>query len=248
MSQANSNSLRRWRRRLQALRNSPLHPQWLLSSGVTEERLSTMRGLVVDIGCASQRLRPLLHESVRYLALDYPATGAADYAARPEIWADAQRLPLASGSCDAVLLVHVLEHVAEPSRALEEAIRILKPGGILCAETPLFYPLHDLPNDYLRPTPPALRNWLDGAGLQIEHLETDNSAVATAALLGNLALSQQIAQWLDRPSPASLLLPFAVALIPIINLLGKLLSFAAHGNDFLPHRVTVVALKPEASP
>src|SRR5947208_10339688 len=45
--------------------------------------------------------------------------------------ADAQRLPLADESFDAVLMISMLHHVDDPHRALTEARRILRPGGRL---------------------------------------------------------------------------------------------------------------------
>jgi ubiquinone/menaquinone biosynthesis C-methylase UbiE len=44
---------------------------------------------------------------------------------------DAQRLPLADESVDAAMLVSMLHHVEDPSAALAEARRILRPGGRL---------------------------------------------------------------------------------------------------------------------
>jgi dolichol-phosphate mannosyltransferase len=43
--------------------------------------------------------------------------------------ADAEGLPFARGAFDLVLLSAVLEHVPEPTRAVAETLRVLKPGG-----------------------------------------------------------------------------------------------------------------------
>jgi SAM-dependent methyltransferase len=45
--------------------------------------------------------------------------------------ADAQALPFAEGSFDAVTMAFLLGHLAEPARALAEAHRVLAPGGRL---------------------------------------------------------------------------------------------------------------------
>jgi SAM-dependent methyltransferase len=48
---------------------------------------------------------------------------------------DAQALPFATASMDAVIANHMLYHVPEQSRALAEIQRVLKPGGRLYAST-----------------------------------------------------------------------------------------------------------------
>jgi len=66
------------------------------------------------------------------------ATGLADAGVGLLIWDLEQTpYPLDDESFDAVLLTEVLEHLREyPSRSLEEARRILRPGGVLLITTP----------------------------------------------------------------------------------------------------------------
>jgi SAM-dependent methyltransferase len=58
---------------------------------------------------------------------------AAGLAPPPVLRADATRLPLRNGCVDAVLVVHVLHLIPAWELALEEARRVLAPGGLLLA-------------------------------------------------------------------------------------------------------------------
>ena len=46
---------------------------------------------------------------------------------------DVQNLPYEDGAFDLVMAAHVLEHLADPHRAIDEMVRVLKPGGVLLA-------------------------------------------------------------------------------------------------------------------
>ena len=49
---------------------------------------------------------------------------------------DATALPIQDQCADAVVLLDVLEHLAEPDRAIAEAHRVLRPGGVLILSLP----------------------------------------------------------------------------------------------------------------
>jgi len=49
---------------------------------------------------------------------------------------DAQRLLFADASFDLVYSFHALEHIENPTQALSEMARVLKPGGAFCIGTP----------------------------------------------------------------------------------------------------------------
>ena len=52
------------------------------------------------------------------------------------IQADATTLPFADASFDLVMTAHMLEHLADPSEALGEMVRVLRPGGrLICCIT-----------------------------------------------------------------------------------------------------------------
>lgn len=69
-----------------------------------------------------------------------------------DIIADAADIPCADASFDVVVCSELLEHVRSPVDVLQEALRILKPGGRLIACSPFLYHIHADPDDYGRYT------------------------------------------------------------------------------------------------
>jgi SAM-dependent methyltransferase len=61
--------------------------------------------------------------------------GLGRYAAVTGLVADAQTLPFADASFDAVLACHMLYHVPDEAKALDEMARVLRPGGIIAVTT-----------------------------------------------------------------------------------------------------------------
>jgi SAM-dependent methyltransferase len=73
--------------------------------------------------------------------------------------ADAHAIPFADSSVDAVWIQAVLEHVIDPHTVVAEIWRVLKPGGLIYAETPFMQQVHMGPADFMRFTESGHR-WL----------------------------------------------------------------------------------------
>lgn len=67
-----------------------------------------------------------------------------------KVIADGHDLPFLDDSMDAVVIQAVLEHVVDPFRCVAELSRVLKPQGLVYAETPFLYPVHLGPYDFTR--------------------------------------------------------------------------------------------------
>jgi SAM-dependent methyltransferase len=84
----------------------------------------------------------------------------------------AEALPFESGTFEVILLVDVLEHVADDSRALGEVSRLLAPGGYAVFSVPAYQFLfgeHDRSFGHLRRyTRPRLVELLSNAGLLVQ--------------------------------------------------------------------------------
>ena len=101
-------------------------------SGVAVEALAGTRGTVLDAGCGLgtyvRRLRDV-RPDLHVVPLDLSA------GMRPEVVGDVQALPLADGSVDAALAMHMLYHVPDIAGAARELRRVVRPGGVLLAST-----------------------------------------------------------------------------------------------------------------
>lgn len=235
--------LRRWLRPLHA---TPLHPQWLAAAtGRARERWLAARaaGRVLDVGCADGAIALRLPGMASYVGLDYPATAGGLYGTRPQVYGDAAALPFADATFDTVMLLDVLEHVAEPEVALREVARVLAPGGRLLLTIPFAYPLHDLPHDYQRFTGPGLSRRLQAAGLATEQMQEASGGARAAALGLALSIAQGAVDALAARGWRMLLLPVAVAAIPVVNLAGWLLAVLLPARDLLPGAYFVQAAR-----
>ena len=77
------------------------------------------------------------------LALAYCAQRGLDHL----VQGDGAKMPIASGSVDAIIGLDIFEHIEDDVAAFREAYRILRPGGALVLSVPAFKSLwgpHDV--------------------------------------------------------------------------------------------------------
>jgi 2-polyprenyl-6-hydroxyphenyl methylase / 3-demethylubiquinone-9 3-methyltransferase len=94
--------------------------------------------LLLDLACGAGLLAPhVADHGHRHVGLDLSPTAlpqARDHGVTP-LRGDVLRLPFADEVADVVVAGEVLEHVAEPARLVEDACRVLRPGGTLVVDT-----------------------------------------------------------------------------------------------------------------
>jgi SAM-dependent methyltransferase len=136
---------------------------------------------VLDAGAGNAPYRELFAHC-RYVTADW-SSSPHEGAARVDIQASLDDLPVADGSFQAVLNTQVIEHVAEPTRVAAELFRVLRPGGRLWLTAPLVWPLHEEPYDYWRFTSHGLRRVLEAAGFEVERLDPRGGYFSVLATL-----------------------------------------------------------------
>ena len=104
------------------------------------EHLPKQPARVLDIGCGAGWSTLMMREAGHDAhGLDlYPSdrVEVRAFADIPYTQGDAQHLPFADATFDAVAMYQVLEHVPEPELALREIMRVLRPGGRLVVVGP----------------------------------------------------------------------------------------------------------------
>ncbi len=104
------------------------------------------RGRVLEIGCGEGTNMEVLDKGhllwfgcdLSLLAVTRAAAKRPGGSAPRVAVADAERLPFAPGSFDAVLLVSVVEHLPRPEAVLDAAVERLAPGGRLVIVSPQY--------------------------------------------------------------------------------------------------------------
>jgi len=160
--------------------------EWLVRWVGARHSAFLSRGLppgarILDVGCGRGFVLGALADrgfEVHGVEISTEATRGADPRAEIRIAARLAEAGYSAASFDEVLIWHVLEHLADPRRTLEEAHRILRPGGRLVVAVPNLSSLQarwmgaawfhlDLPRHLFHFPLAALRTLLQDVGFEV---------------------------------------------------------------------------------
>lgn len=101
-------------------------------------------GGIIDLGCLDSRISQMIDATPRaYIGVDIASNAIAAMAKEydmPDVMfevGDIYRLKYPTETFDYAVMGEVIEHLEYPGDAIDEAVRILKPGGVLAISTPL---------------------------------------------------------------------------------------------------------------
>lgn len=110
-----------------------------------KERSSHPRILIIGGGTVGQGMQPLYDDpDLGVIAFDIYHSEHAHFIA------DAHAIPMLDEAVDGVVIQAVLEHVLQPGEVVDEIWRVLRPGGLVYAETPFLQQVHEGPYDFTR--------------------------------------------------------------------------------------------------
>lgn len=124
-------------------------------------------GRVLDLGAGRlYNKRLLFNHSNSYVSIDrYPVNPEID------LLGDVQHLPFRSDSFDTIFCTAVLQYIKEPSLALKEIARVLKPNSFVILSAPHLSYLNNEPHDMYRFTKYGIAYLFEKVGLSVIFLE-----------------------------------------------------------------------------
>ncbi len=173
-----------------------------------------VKGITLDIGAGKSPYRKFFTNSSKYIKLD-----KFDHEGKPDIIADATKIPLKNNSVDSIVCFQLLEHLQDPKKAVDEMYRVLKKNGICLVTTHMATVLHGEPYDYFRFTKYGLKDVLFKNFKDVK-VECNGGAL--------LSIIQLIVWGISESLPKFLAMPFIFTL----NFIGKNLDKIFYNEIF----------------
>lgn len=114
-----------------------------LCDEATDKNNHIKKGRLLDIGagdCVMSLAFSKDFDEAYAIDISFPEEGVSISMSRNNnlhlVLADAQNLPFNDNTLDVVTAISIVEHVQHPELLLQEAVRVLKPGGLLVVQIP----------------------------------------------------------------------------------------------------------------
>ena len=227
-----------------------------LTAQYSKKALSTLgkklQGIILDVGAGTgYGARFLDPNKTKYIPTDIPGGRNPEdslitkITEKIKIYCSCYELPFSKDRIDGIMMISVLEHLENPRIALNEAYRILIPGGHIIVAVPFAFPVHGFPMDFHRWTREGLKLDMMNAGFEIIEAKYLGNIFASLGLNINLFMKYSIIKG-KNASMAIILLclafPLRIIFQFIVNLLAVLLN-PIDKSDTFPLGVAIMGKK-----
>jgi SAM-dependent methyltransferase len=211
-----------------------------------------LKGIILDLGAGTgYGARFLDPNNTKYIPTDIPGGRNPEdslitkKSERVRIYCSCYELPFLNDHIDGVMMISLLEHLENPLIALNEAYRILIPGGHIIVAVPFAFPVHGFPLDFHRWTKEGLKLDMMNAGFEIMEAKYHANIFASLALNINLFMKYSLIKGKSTLTIIILLylaFPLRIIFQLIINILAILLS-PIDKSDTFPLGVSILGKK-----
>lgn len=137
------------------------------------------KGDLLDIGCGNKPYEALFEGIITsYVGCDIIQSNLN----KVDIISVANDIPVESNTFDTVISNQVIEHVEDHQGLVNEAFRVLKPGGSFLISGPFTWPLHEEPYDFFRFSKHGFKYILEKAGFEVIEITPNGGMWANAGL------------------------------------------------------------------
>lgn len=172
------------------------------------------KGDLLDAGCGNMPYKLLFFKKVmKYQGLDLKDA---------DIIGSVLDIPKKDASYDTILSTQVIEHVTDPAKMMIEFYRVLKPNGYVILTAPLFWCLHEEPQDYFRFTKYSLKMLFENAGFKIIYIRERGNWAITIGQMISLFLEPSFNKYLLKYPKRTIqafvqFIFYLIAQVPIFN-------------------------------
>lgn len=154
---------------------------------LVKNRKNSCCKLVLDCGCGNQPFK----SAITRRGFDYESLDVSQNKSNNVDYLCALDAPFKEFSLvvtkkySLVLATEVLEHVSDWHAAFANIASVVEPGGYVLLTAPFFYPLHEEPYDYCRPTVHQFEKISRASGLEVHSIKkVGNSVDVIGTILG----------------------------------------------------------------
>lgn len=204
-----------------------INEYYLIRNGLNKEiikKAPEFKGKLIDFGCGTKPYKDYFTNVSEYIGVDLKIDGWEHRQKTVDFFYDGKTIPFGDNHFDGMLCTEVLEHVFNIDELLSEFQRVLKPGATALITTPFMWEEHEVPYDFARYTPFALRHLYEKHGFEVlYHCRVGNS-IKVVMQFGMLYIKSMFPK--NKVIRQILMLPFII----VFNTIATLFSAIHPGN------------------